>query len=218
MISPERLDILQIYWGRMLLPLVAEAEVVYAVFDRLIAAYSEPHRHYHNLEHLTEMFKVAGRLPSDNRLALTLAIWFHDVVYDPQRNDNEDRSAECAAAWLGELGLAPELVARVAELVRSTAHLSHQATLMDTEADALHDADLAILGASERRYQRYTADIRHEYSHVADADYRSGRGRVLQAFLALPRIYRTALLQAEGEQSARTNLQREWEALQALAS
>ena len=41
----------------------------YPVFDRLVSAYSEPHRFYHTLEHLSEMFKVAGKLSdaADNR-------------------------------------------------------------------------------------------------------------------------------------------------------
>ena len=70
----------------------------------------------------------------------------------------------------------------------------------------LLDADLAILGASEDRYARYARDIRAEYAWVPDADYRAGRSRVLQHFLALPRIYFTDVMFEEGEQRARANL------------
>ena len=74
----------------------------YPVFDRLVSAYSEPHRFYHTLEHLSEMFKVAARLSdaADNAAPVQLGIWFHDAVYDPRVTDNEERSAALAITEL----------------------------------------------------------------------------------------------------------------------
>jgi predicted metal-dependent HD superfamily phosphohydrolase len=182
----------------------------YPPFDQLVAAYSAPDRHYHNLEHLTEMFRVAGRLAAnvDDPVALNLAIWFHDVVYDPRAKDNEERSAERAGDLLGPLGIPATTIDRVQQLVRATAHLTANA-IADSDTAVLLDADLAILGAAEDRYRRYAADIRIEYAFVPEDDYRVGRSAVLKQFLARPRIFRCPLMIEEGETRARENLKSE---------
>lgn len=203
MISPERLDQFQRQWANLLGSFGVSPSAAYPVFDRLVAAYTEPHRHYHTLEHLGEMFRVVARLPVVDSRAVQLAVWFHDVVYDPRANDNEDRSADRVAEWLGSLGV-PGLT-RVAELVRATAHLTAEA-VSDPDTVVLLDADLAILAAAEHRYQRYAADIRKEYHWVPDEAYRTGRIAVLETFLARPRLFQTEVMFAEGEAAARRNL------------
>jgi predicted metal-dependent HD superfamily phosphohydrolase len=216
MISPERLDLLQRQWVRLLEGYGIAPADAYPPFDKLVAAYSEPHRHYHTLEHLAEMFRVLGRLSAScaDPRAVQLAVWFHDAVYDPRASDNEERSAELVAEWLGSLGLPAEVLARVAVLVRATAHLTDPAGSPDQDTQVLLDADLAILGASEERYRRYAADIRKEYAFVPEAEYRVARAVVLEWFLARPNLYHHALMAAEGEEAARRNLQSEVEALQ----
>lgn len=204
MVSPERFDGLQQRWVRLLAAWGVSPTDAYPVFDRLSAAYSEPHRHYHTLEHLGDLFRVTARLGGSP--AVELAVWFHDAVYDPRGADNEARSAVLVGEWLSPLGLPPTVIDRVAELVLSTAHLSANTTPTDTDALVLRDADLAILGAAELRYRRYSADIRREYAHVSDAEYRRGRAAVLAAFLAQPAIYHHPRLRAEGEAAARRNL------------
>jgi predicted metal-dependent HD superfamily phosphohydrolase len=92
---------------------------------------------------------------------------------------------------------------RVADLVRATAHLTEPP---DQDTRVLLDADLAILGASEERYRRYTADIREEYAFVPDEAYRAGRTAVLERFLARPSLYHHPVMVAEGEDAARRNL------------
>ena len=73
----------------------------------------------------------------------------------------------------------------------------------DPDAQVLLDADLAVLGASEADYRVYAEAIRREYAWVAEADYRVGRRRVLESFLARPRIYH---LLVDLEAPARRNL------------
>lgn len=48
----------------------------------LVAAYAEPHRHYHTLAHLDAMFDWLDRAESaDGLAAVTWAVFFHDAVY-----------------------------------------------------------------------------------------------------------------------------------------
>jgi predicted metal-dependent HD superfamily phosphohydrolase len=210
MVSPERLESMQKGWARVLEKYDVAPSAAYPVFDVLVAAYQAPERHYHNLEHLSEMFRVVERLAGviDDPNALHLAIWFHDAVYDSRAKDNERRSGELAVDLLGPLGVPASTIERIVQMIWATAHtFDGPPMLRDTQV--LLDADLAILGASEERYVRYAGDIRKEYAWVPERDYRAGRAAVLTKFLAAPRIYHTQLMFEEGEQRARANLRAE---------
>jgi len=176
------------------------------VGDALLAAYREPQRHYHTLQHLRECIERcnACRDLAARPAEVEIALWFHDAVYDVHRNDNERRSADWARAALAGAGVAADVVARAESLVMATRHGS--ATPESADEELLVDIDLAILGADGDRFAEYDAQIRREYAHVAEAEFRARRGAVLAAFLARDRIYRTAGLRAELEARARTNL------------
>ncbi|HSQ57443.1 MAG TPA: hypothetical protein VLM40_17100 [Gemmata sp.] len=208
MIAAERVSALEKEWVELLTGFGVAAAPASASFESLRTAYTQPSRHYHNLEHLTEMFEVATLLSAqiDDPAAVALAIWFHDVVYDPRAKDNEARSAELAADLLGPLGVPIATIERVGELVNATAHLASSQPSADSDAAVLIDADLAILGASAERYLRYSMDIRKEYAFVSDDDYRQGRAAVLQMFLSRPRIFRTRHVFEEREETARRNI------------
>ena len=201
MVSPERLDGLQRSFARLMEGYVVEPARAYPVFDKLVAAYEEPHRTYHTLEHVGEVLRVAGRLGGSP--VVMLAIWFHDAVYDPRASDNEARSMELARNELTALGLDSVTVTKVATLIRATAHGTGESA--DAETQILLDADLAILGAAPSRYERYAADIRREYAHVLDGEFARGRLAVLRRFLARPAIYYDPRM-SEGEVTARENL------------
>ncbi len=158
MVSPERLESMQKAWTRVLEKYRVAPADAYPPFDALVAAYTSPERHYHNLEHLGEMFKVADRLSAgvEDPHALHLAIWFHDAVYDSRAKDNERRSGELAVDLLGPIGVPSSTIERIVQMIWATAHTAdgQPPALRDTQV--LLDADLAILGASEDRYARYS--------------------------------------------------------------
>jgi predicted metal-dependent HD superfamily phosphohydrolase len=213
MISPERLELLQGSWVRLVARYGVEPVDAYPPFDLLVAAHSEPHRHYHTLEHLGEMFKVIGKLADlvADPAPLFLATWFHDAVYDPRATDNEARSADLAVRQLSALNLPAETITTVERLIRATQH--SEPGPEDPATMVILDADLSILGAEEKRYRRYADAIRREYDFVPEADYREGRRRILTAFLERPRIYRTQRMFEVGEEAARRNLKAERDGL-----
>ena len=170
-------------------------------------AYSEQHRHYHTLQHLREclaQFEAASML-ARHPAEVELALWFHDAVYDPQRKDNEERSADWARASVLAAGCSPDIAERGAALVLATR--SHVATADDPDTALLLDIDLAILGAAPARFAEYERQIRAEYAHVPEAEFRAGRARVLQGFLSRDRIYLTDAFHDALEGRARANLQ-----------
>ena len=214
MATPERIEKLQGMWTRLLQDYCVPPADGYPVFDRLEVAYREPHRHYHTFDHLYDVFRVVGRLSpgATDPGAIALAVWFHDVVYDTHREDNEDRSADRLREWLMPLGVPDSTIDVASGLIRATCHREPPRS---ADEIILIDADLSILGAAEYRYQAYTTGIRQEYGWVSDGDYRAGRTRVLEGFLARDRIYTHPLMIAEGEESARRNLTAELQMLRA---
>ncbi|MBV9890911.1 MAG: N-methyl-D-aspartate receptor NMDAR2C subunit, partial [Rhizobacter sp.] len=174
--------------------------------DALLAAYGEPHRSYHTLQHLRECI---DRLDGCRDLAerpgeVEIALWFHDAVYDVCRSDNEQRSADWARGALAAGALGADTVGRIAALVLATGH--SQAIPTGSDEQLLVDVDLAILGAEPARFAEYEQQIRREYAHVPEAEFRAGRNAVLAALLARDPIYGTPKLRTALEPRARTNL------------
>ena len=67
----------------------------------------------------------------------------------------------------------------------------------------------AILGAPEDAYRQYVRDVRAEYAHVSDADWKSGRSAFLKKISAAPRIFRTGIFEGEYAGQARKNIAHE---------
>jgi predicted metal-dependent HD superfamily phosphohydrolase len=178
-----------------------------AVLEETVLAYGEPHRHYHTLDHIAALLALLDRHGTnvEDRDALTLAILFHDVVYQPTRLDNEEASAAWAASRLGSLGFPEELRAKVARYILATRH-DQPPDATDGDLALLLDLDLSILAAPPDGYDVYAQAVRREYAFVPDEAYRAGRRRVLEGFLQRERIYLTESLCAAWEQPARSNL------------
>ncbi|MFL6054163.1 MAG: metal-dependent phosphohydrolase [Actinoallomurus sp.] len=175
----------------------------------LIRRYEEPHRRYHDAQHLAEVLDRVDELAgeADDADAVRLAAWFHDAVYQPLRTDNEERSAVLAERMLADTDLPPETVAEVARLVRMTA--AHDPEPGDRNGAVLGDADLAILAADPERYAAYAAAVREEYAAVPDEAFRHGRADVLRALLDAPALFRTTPGRERWETAARHNLRTE---------
>ncbi|MDI6911034.1 hypothetical protein [Nocardioides sp.] len=176
---------------------------------RLVAAYAHPERHYHDTQHLAEVLErvheLSARGEAFDRMAVLLAAWFHDGVYDG-RPEAERRSAAWAAEALPTL-VAPDLVDEVVRLVLLTER--HRPARGDRNGAALCDADLAILAAPAERYAAYVAAVRQEYADVPDDLFAQGRAAVLGDLLAKPHLFHTAHARAVWEDAALDNVERE---------
>ena len=185
------------------------ADVVGRLFDNLCASYSEDHRKYHTLEHLTWLFDClethADEIGDPARLAF--ATWYHDIVYDPRRQDNEAKSAERAMKELDQLGASPDLRSHVVQLILSTRQ--HTKGGRDYDDDIFLDADFAILGTNEPAYRKYVHEVRAEYAHLDDQAWNAGRATFLKSIAASDRIFRTGIFEGEYADQARENIARE---------
>lgn len=175
--------------------------------DDLLRRHAEPHRKYHTLQHLRECIAWCA---STAHLALRpaeieVALWFHDAVYALKSSDNEQRSADLAAAALLAGGATRDASDRVASLVLATRH-----TVLPALPDEklLVDIDLAMLGAPELRFAEYEAQIRDEYAFVPQILFKPKRRKILRSFLARERIFSTPFFFEALEGQARRNLER----------
>lgn len=171
----------------------------------LLAAWSEPQRHYHDLRHLAECLArwAALRGQAEHPGEVALAIWYHDAVYDPQAQDNERRSADWALRVLRAAGGSEAAAQRVDALIMATCH---DAPARTADERLLIDIDLAVLGAPTERFDTYDRDVRLEYAWVPEALYRQKRREVLLQFLQRERLYQTPPAHEALEAQARINL------------
>jgi predicted metal-dependent HD superfamily phosphohydrolase len=171
-------------------------------YERLMTAYAETQRHYHNGQHITECLREFDRVraTTGNPALVELAIWFHDAVYNPRAHDNEERSADLAVQFL----LGHSASTDLCEIVNVLATKHHVARTPDEAM--LIDVDLSILGQPLERFAEYEQQIRREYEWVEANVFAQKRAEILRRFLERPRIYSTEHFFARYDTRARENL------------
>lgn len=185
------------------------APLVGSLFENLCRSHSEPNRHYHTLDHLVWLFDCLERHADEvgDPARLAFAVWYHDIVYDPRRRDNEAKSAERAMKELDSLGAGPDLRSHVVQLILATR--DHARGGRDYDDDIFLDADIAILGAPAVDYATYVRQVRQEYAHLDDAAWAAGRATFLKKIVSRDRIFRTGIFEGEYAAQARENMARE---------
>lgn len=186
----------------------SDHELIEQYWCEIEKAYTANGRHYHNFAHLQFMFELAFKhLESLNdKDTLMFSIFYHDIVYDTKRNDNEEKSAEVAGERLTALKIPPEKIKKCRQQIIATKnHLEQK----DSDTNYLLDFDLAILGATPETYLEYSKQIREEYSIYPNFLYRRGRKKVLQHILKMDKIFKTSEFYQNCELQARVNLKTE---------
>uniref|UniRef100_A0A7S4VSM3 Cytidyltransferase-like domain-containing protein n=1 Tax=Alexandrium monilatum TaxID=311494 RepID=A0A7S4VSM3_9DINO len=182
--------------------------------------YSGKGRAYHTLEHLGEIFEYYDQHSSkfSDTTAVILAIFFHDVVYDPQLGSpkNEKESAVLFERFGQEAipaGDPPgrakgELMLKVSRWIVQTAH--HRCAPGDElDCKLLMDFDMAVLGKPWEAYEEYTQKIRREYIHVPEPVFWTARKSFLEATANGPAIFATDTFRESHEAQAKANVARE---------
>jgi predicted metal-dependent HD superfamily phosphohydrolase len=174
-------------------------------FDVLLKNYSASNRKYHTLQHLKECFEHLAEIESHaERLGeIELAIWFHDIVYDAKRHDNESKSAEWASKCLVRVNAPVDISQRIETLILSTAKHGTPTTI---DTAILSDCDLWILGSPVDRFEQYEHQIREEYKHVPSPIFKFKRQQLLRKFLNREKIFNTQHFHAKYEAKARKNM------------
>lgn len=199
-------------WKNLTLNYTADNALSEEIWQEIKAAHSEKGRYYHTLHHLTYMLQLA--LHHQNHIqeldTLLFSIFFHDFVYNPKRNDNEEESARFAGNYLLKLKVPTAQIEKCkTQILATKTHISHN----NADINYLLDFDLAVLGDNSEKYTEYAANVRKEYAMYPNFMYKKGRKKVLQHFIDMPYIYKTKEFIKEREAQAKANLLTELENL-----
>jgi predicted metal-dependent HD superfamily phosphohydrolase len=172
--------------------------------------YRESHRHYHTLKHLCDLFLQFDQVKHQvkNVAVVAMAVYYHDVIYNPGSGSNEEDSARIAETELHELNWKERDIREIAAYVRSTKN--HEPDTAVLEPGDLHlflDLDLSVLGSDWDSYRTYSLNILKEFGNNAMVKW--GRKGFMQKFLQKEHIYHTSYFQNKLEFKARENIQRE---------
>ncbi|HKK74861.1 MAG TPA: hypothetical protein VJ953_07315 [Saprospiraceae bacterium] len=176
-------------------------------FYYLLKHYDKTQRYYHNLDHLRsllvqwEHYRVHLHKPS----LLLWAIFYHDVIYEVDRKDNERASAAYAQQDFQHTTLSAADQSEIGAMIVATEqHLPPQNATLDL--CYFLDFDLQILGAEREAYWAYAQNIRKEYRNYPDEVYYPGRKQVLERLLAKEYLYQTEIFRERYEEKARENI------------
>jgi predicted metal-dependent HD superfamily phosphohydrolase len=174
--------------------------------------YNQRNRFYHNLGHLGNLFHLFDKhvAQAENPALLGFAIFYHDIVYDTLRNDNEEQSAAKAREHLSRLNFKTTLIEGVVALIMATKqHVADPAFSYQKDMALFLDLDLAVLAEDWNDYDLYRQSIRKEFNQYPEPIYKSGRRNALQQILHKEAIYYSPDFQETMEAKARQNLSRE---------
>lgn len=177
-------------------------------FSKLERAYTEPHRHYHTLAHVAwclewfDRYSALARFPD----AVELAIWYHDIVYQPTKPDNEIMSAEAFMHFAGMAHVSDDVSHLVFRTILASTHMKED-FFDDPDCKLMLDLDLISLSFPWEEFVRANEQIRKEYSHVPENDYCVRKVLFFQSLLDRKQLYYTDVIRANHEEVARHNIQ-----------
>ena len=166
--------------------------------------HTERGRHYHNLNHLADIITELQPFKDDDGWdVLLFTTFYHDIMYNVLRHDNEEQSAELAVKEMSILGVPEPIIVATKDCILATK--THETTGNDL-IDLFIDADMSIVGRDRETYIIYAQQVRKEYGIYPDLLYNPGRKRALSHFLKMERIFKTAYFFDKYEVSARANV------------
>ena len=174
------------------------------VWNSVIEHHSEGHRRYHDKKHLAfclQQLDSAAHLVED-RVAVEMAIWFHDIVYQPDAGDNEENSATLFR-YLVTPYLQPDLINKVCKIILATKHIDAPE---NADQAFMLDIDLSSMGLPWKYFCRDANDLRTESSNTSNRRYYSEKLKFYDVLLKKPTIYYSDFFSELYEGQARKNI------------
>lgn len=198
------------------------------IAEEVIQKYREPHRHYHGLAHIKHCLWELDQIPENlletsgpqatNRLGsrreIELAIWFHDVIYDPRSKSNEHDSAKYFISKLASSVVSDQThVASVSHMIELSNH-RHPVNDKTSALAYFLDIDMAILGRPTIHYNEYAQNVRLEYEHVPQLVYSHYRKKFLNSVFKHG-AFQTEWFQEKYKETSISNMKAEFKELHA---
>jgi predicted metal-dependent HD superfamily phosphohydrolase len=153
-----------------------------ANINMLLDMWNESHRSYHNLDHYIDINRMIKEDYANNKLTmseyekLSIANLFHDIIYDPTRKDNEQKSAEFFISLC--LDKKDKDILEIKQIILDTA--THNATTPLSEKFNKYDMNIV-----ERDFDSlliWENGIHEEYKMYGNL-YKTGRLQFLESLL-----------------------------------
>lgn len=149
-------------------------------YNILLSMWNESHRAYHNQNHLLDLINQINENKSKfeshkDYEKMVLCALFHDCVYDPMRNDNEEKSAEF---FMNSCQEKNKDIIDIKQMILDTK--THEATT--TLSEKFNQLDMNIVERDFDQLLEWENGIREEYKAYGDK-YKLGRLQFLESLL-----------------------------------
>ena len=149
-------------------------------YNVLLAMWNESHRAYHTQNHLLDLIEQINESKSKfesqkDYEKMILCALFHDCVYDPMRNDNEEKSAEFFLSCCQEKN---QDILDIKQMILDTK--THEATTPLSEK--FNQLDMSIVERDFDQLLEWENGIKEEYKAYGDL-YKTGRLQFLESLL-----------------------------------
>ena len=149
--------------------------------NTLLSMWNESHRSYHNLNHLNDLINQINENKSkfsekeSDKLMLTAL--FHDIIYDPSSDVNEERSAEFfIECRVDKTNLD---VLEVKQMILDTK--SH--TSSNKLSETFNSYDMNVVERNFEELLEWENGISEEFSIYPEETYKEGRLKFLESLL-----------------------------------
>lgn len=146
----------------------------------LLEKWSEPHRFFHTLNHLydlTEQIESMTSLKESEKKILIVSAFFHDIVYNPKRNDNELMSIDFFEKFCPNSSNAG--YTQIKEIIFDT--INHEPKSKLSKTFCAKDSN--ILNSDLKYLIEYENAIFKEYQYADYADYKTKRIEFLKNWI-----------------------------------
>jgi pantetheine-phosphate adenylyltransferase len=149
-------------------------------YNILLSMWNESHRAYHNQNHLLDLINQINENKSKfeshkDYEKMVLCALFHDCVYDPMRNDNEEKSAEFFVNCCQEKN---QDILDIKQMILDTK--THESTTPLSEE--FNQLDMNIVERDFDQLLEWENGIREEYKPYGEM-YKTGRLKFLESLL-----------------------------------
>ena len=177
-----------------------------SIYERYIVSSYTENRYYHTLRHIRATLNALKdfHLDPEERVKVELGLWFHDVVYDASKEDNEKQSAEHFARFAKYANIPFADSFDIMGMIMATRHVHLPVTLLQ---EIICDCDLAELASPYHSLN--SKNVRKEYGFLSDDEWILGRSQFINSMLSKEHIYNTVEYRGALEDTARHNLKEE---------
>ena len=96
---------------------------------------------------------------------ILFTLFYHDIVYNSLKSNNEEKSAELAEKRMTQISVSNEIIECCkAQILATKSHVKST----DSDTNYFTDADLSVLGQTWETYSIYYKNVRKEYAIYPD--------------------------------------------------